>query len=182
MTHDEQVPFSVADLGGEIVRTGFCPRSMLSIQARDGEQLVEGCGDAVADYVFDGGLRSFTPAQQERRVRRPAHHRWDMAQMDWVHLRSLDEDLREVKALRRALCIAAIEQAEVQQHRPLREALLALQLGGTAPAATERLIAVEATIARSRAALGAIAGAGDMAELDAAWPLGSESVANPQTR
>jgi hypothetical protein len=113
----ETVNYVVAGLDGQIIRAGTCPRSMIAAQAGIGEQAVEGAADPILQYVFDGVVRDFTPAQSIRRLHKPgAWAVWRMEDMDWYDPRPAADQLRAakselwfaIKAARRAAIDAVI--------------------------------------------------------------------------
>jgi nitrous oxide reductase accessory protein NosL len=96
---NDDVPFVVATMSGEIVRHGRCPRAMVAVQAGPGEQAVEGAGQPLDHYVWDGAVRPFTAAQAQGRRNRPdAHAVRDMGAMAWQAVRPAGEVLAIAKA------------------------------------------------------------------------------------
>jgi hypothetical protein len=95
----EQCDFVVADLDGQIVRFGSCPATMVTAQAAAGEQAIQGRGDPLLHYVWDGHVRDFTAAQVQRRSARPGPWcLWSMVEMDWIDQRAPGVALAEAKA------------------------------------------------------------------------------------
>ncbi|MBA3622940.1 MAG: DUF4376 domain-containing protein [Methylibium sp.] len=77
---------------GEILRAVECPPDMLAIQARAGEQLIEGDADDNSHFVLAGALVAYTPEQKESKKYRPAWAgAWSNASMSWTDPRDLTQ-------------------------------------------------------------------------------------------
>ena len=68
--------FVVHNALGEILRSGSCPASMLSIQAEEGQFVVEGVADDTQYYVADGQIVDFPEKPSD-------YHVWDWTTHAW---------------------------------------------------------------------------------------------------
>lgn len=63
---------------GEILRTGSCPEEMLSIQAQEGETVIEGEANDQTQYIVDGIVTGYTEAELVAKSAIPYGHKWKM--------------------------------------------------------------------------------------------------------
>ena len=87
---------------GAILRTGQCPASMLSAQARDGETAIEHDGSVRDDthYFVDGEFREYPP-------RPSAAHVFDFTSESWIELRTAADLTAEI-ATSRVVAISTV--------------------------------------------------------------------------
>lgn len=90
---------------GEIARTGTCAPNDLSLQARLGEQVMEGVADCAAHYILGGAIANI-PAQPS------SHHAFNYTTKQWVDPRTL-EDLRAESSRRIDVAYSTAIQQDV---------------------------------------------------------------------
>ena len=76
--------FIIYNSTGTILRTGSCPNSMLSIQAQNGETVIEGQANQNAQYISDGVVTNYTEAELVSKQNIPYGYKWDIATMSAV--------------------------------------------------------------------------------------------------
>ena len=78
--------FIIYDATGTILRTGSCPDSMLSIQAQNGETVIEGQANQNAQYISDGVVTNYTEAELVSKQNIPYGYKWDIATMSAIQV------------------------------------------------------------------------------------------------
>ena len=70
---------------GKILRIGSCPEdTCISLQARDGETVIEGVASIDDQYILNGEITDYTPEQLLAKRAVPYGYAWDIATMSTV--------------------------------------------------------------------------------------------------
>ena len=76
--------FIIYNSTGTILRTGSCPNSMLSIQAQNGETVIEGVANDQTQYIADGEVTDYTTEQLAAKSSVPYGYKWNPATMSAI--------------------------------------------------------------------------------------------------
>lgn len=104
--------FLVYGQTGEILRAGTCQDGAFSLQAREGEFVIEGDGDQSYDthYVIDGVVLPYSEAEQTARSKIPRGFIWKMPDRIVIDGRTLSPAQATQLAMINAQCAATLSQ------------------------------------------------------------------------